>query len=270
MAKKKDDLVHVLTQLPWWVTLLLAPVAYLLVSRAAPAMLAGNAFAPIFSPVFAFLGIALAGIFVLAAVASFVKSIRKRRLLDRQTDLDSIRALPWRQFEELVAEAFRRDGYRVVENDQAGPDGGVDIRLHRDGARHLVQCKNWCSRRVGVRVVREVYGVLTAENAQQAFVVCSGGFTVDARGFAAGKPIRLVDRDALHAMVQGVRRPDDDERGSSDVVPPDTAADSAPLCPRCDGQLVVSTARRGEFAGRQFLGCGTYPRCRYTRNLPDA
>ena len=71
--------------------------------------------------------------------------------------------------------------------------GGVDIRLHRDGARHLVQCKNWRSQRVGVRVIREVYGVLTAENAQQAFVVCSGDFTADARGFAAGKPITLVD-----------------------------------------------------------------------------
>ena len=157
--------------------------------------------------------------------------------------------------------------YLAVKN---GPDGGVDIRLHKDGVRHLVQCKNWRSRRVGVRVVREVYGVLTAENAQQAFVVCSGDFTPDARRFAAGKPIRLVDGDALHAMVQGVRRPDGNDRGSAAMVAPDTSADSASLCPKCGGQLVVRTARRGEFAGRRFLGCETYPNCRYTRNLPDA
>ena len=270
MAKKNDDLVRVLTLLPWWVNLSLAPLAYLLASRAAPAMLGDNALAPVFGPMFAYLGIALAAFFGAAAVASFVLSSRKRRLLDRQTGLDSIRALSWRQFEELVAEAFRRDGYRVVENDQPGPDGGVDIRLHRDGARHLVQCKNWRSQRVGVRVIREVYGVLTAENAQQAFVVCSGDFTADARGFAAGKPITLVDGDALHAMVQGARSPDGDARGAADMVPPDTSPDSAPPCPRCGGRLVVRTARRGEFAGRRFLGCETYPGCRYTRNLPDA
>ena len=149
MAKKNDDLVRVLTLLPWWVNLSLAPLAYLLASRAAPAMLGDNALAPVFGPMFAYLGIALAAFFGAAAVASFVLSSRKRRLLDRQTGLDSIRALSWRQFEELVAEAFRCDGYRVVENDQPGPDGGVDIRLHRDGARHLVQCKNWRSQRVG-------------------------------------------------------------------------------------------------------------------------
>ncbi len=270
MANKNADLVRLLTLLPWWVNLALAPLAYLLASRAGPAMLADDTFAPILSPVFAVLGFAFAAFFVIAALVSFVSSIRKRRLLDRQTDLHSIRALPWRQFEELVAEAFRRDGYRVVENDQPGPDGGVDIRLHKDGVRHLVQCKNWRSRRVGVRVVREVYGVLTAENAQQAFVVCSGDFTPDARRFAAGKPIRLVDGDALHAMVQGVRRPDGNDRGSAAMVAPDTSADSASLCPKCGGQLVVRTARRGEFAGRRFLGCETYPNCRYTRNLPDA
>ena len=171
-------------------------------------------------PLLAFLGIAFGGFFVVAAVFSFLRSIRKRRLLDRQTDLDFIRALCWWQFEELVAEAFRRDGYHVVENDQPGPDGGVDIRIRKDGALNLVQCKNWRSRRVGVRVVREVYGVLAAENAQQAFVVCSGDFTADARGVAAGKLIRLVDEDALQAMVQGVRRPNGNERGSTDMVPP--------------------------------------------------
>ena len=270
MAKKNNDgLVQALTLLPWWVNLLLAPLAYLLVSRAVPALLADNAFAPILGPVVAFLGFALAGIFVLAAVVSFVKGIRKRRLLDRQTDLDSIRALSWREFEALVAEAFRRDGYRVVENEQPGPDGGVDVRLRRDGALHLVQCKNWRSRRVGVRVVREIYGVLAAEHARQAFVVCSGDFTGDARRFAAGKPIRLVDGDALHAMVQNVRLSDGNARRSADPVLPGAATRSQPLCPRCGGQLVVRTAKRGEHTGRRFLGCETYPHCRHTENLPN-
>lgn len=35
-------------------------------------------------------------------------------------------------------------------------------------------------------------------------------------------------------------------------------------CPRCCGHLVRRIRRRD---GKPFLGCGMYPRCRYTRNL---
>jgi len=51
--------------------------------------------------------------------------------------------LSWKEFEELVAEAYRRMGYRVIENHGSGPDGGVDIRLEKNSHLHLVQCKQW-------------------------------------------------------------------------------------------------------------------------------
>lgn len=269
MPKKNNDLLPLLTLLPWWANLLLAPLAYVFPSQIVPAILGDNPFAPLFAPVFTLLGIAGAGLFVLGAAVSFVAARRKRHLLDRQTGLDSIRALSWREFEELVAEAYRRDGYRVLENEGAGPDGGVDIRLRRSGALHLVQCKNWRSRRVGVRVVREVYGVLAAEHAEHAVIVCSGDFTEDARRFAAGKPIRLVDGDALLALVQGVRVGKDTAVRSPG---PDLSgrSDSRPVCPRCGGRLVVRTAKRGNHAGNRFLGCETFPRCRHIENLPNA
>ena len=269
MAKKNNDLLRALTFLPWWVNLLLAPLAYLLVSFVVPAILGDNPFAPVVAPVYGFLGVVVGGLFLLGTGVSFFDAIRKRRLLDRQTGLDSIRALSWRQFEELVAEAYRRDGYRVVETEQPGPDGGVDIRLRKDGALHLVQCKNWRSRRVGVRVVREIYGVLAAENARQAVVVCSGDFTLDARRFAAGKPIRLVDGVALLALVRGVSRADDSVRRPPGPAFPDVSADSRTVCPRFGGRLVERTAKRGAHAGRRFLGCETFPRCRHIENLPD-
>ncbi len=268
MAKKNNGLASVLTLLPWWAHILLAAIAYVLVSRVMPAMLGDGTFAPLIAAPLNFLGIIVAAVFILSAGYSFVAARRKRRLLDRQTSLDSIRALSWREFEELVAEAYRRDGYRVLENDQPGPDGGVDIRLRKDGARHLVQCKNWRNRSIGVRIVREIYGVLAAENAQQAVVVCSGGFTQDARQFAYGKPIQLVDGEALLILIQGVQRGDDG------VLDPPAPAAAAPVrapavCPKCGGRLVERTATRGKNAGNRFLGCETFPRCRHTENLPD-
>jgi restriction system protein len=250
------------------VSLGLAPLAYVFVSAILPTLLADTPLAPAFAPVLGFLSVVAAGVFIVLAAVSFFVGNRKRRLLDRQTDLDSIRALSWREFEELVAEAYRRDGYRVIENDQAGPDGGIDIRLRKDGECHLVQCKNWRSRSVGVRVVREVYGVLAAERAAQAVIVCSGDFTADARRFAAGKPIRLMDGEELLALVQGVQRPDDTARRAPERHVPGELADHATVCPRCGGRLVLRTAKRGEHVGRRFLGCETYPGCRYTEDLP--
>lgn len=38
-------------------------------------------------------------------------------------------------------------------------------------------------------------------------------------------------------------------------------------CPRCGGNLVVRTAKKGANAGQQFYGCSNYPNCRYTRNI---
>lgn len=34
-------------------------------------------------------------------------------------------------------------------------------------------------------------------------------------------------------------------------------------CPRCGGKLIARIARQGPNAGKQFLGCSNYPRCRF-------
>jgi len=41
---------------------------------------------------------------------------------------------------------------------------------------------------------------------------------------------------------------------------------STTICPRCGSGLVERTARKGRTAGSTFLGCESYPRCRFTRN----
>jgi ssDNA-binding Zn-finger/Zn-ribbon topoisomerase 1 len=41
------------------------------------------------------------------------------------------------------------------------------------------------------------------------------------------------------------------------------------LCPKCGGRLVPRVARRGTNAGRQFLGCSNFPRCRYIEDMGD-
>lgn len=137
-----------------------------------------------------------------AAGASWLGARRRRRLLDVQSDLDSVSALSWREFEMLVGEAFRRRGYRVEEVGLGGKDGGIDLVLKKDGRTELVQCKRWKQRRVGVRIVREMYGLLSHHGADAVKIVCMGEFTPDAVAFAGGKPIQLISGNTLVSLIR--------------------------------------------------------------------
>ncbi len=211
MARRREGLPDLLVWLPWWVSVLLAAASWVVIVFVAPGVVRGFPVAgPQLSQAIERIGwlpaTALAGVFLVCGWASRRESRRKRRLLDTRTGIASVRTLSWREFEELVAEAFRREGYRVEENRKASSDGGVDIRLRRNGKLVLVQCKNWNRNRVGVGVVREMCGVMMDEGAAGVVIVCSGGFTRDAWGFAKGKPVRLVGGRALMEMIGRVKR----------------------------------------------------------------
>jgi len=75
-----------------------------------------------------------------------------------------LRHLDAEEFEWLVGEVFRRDGWKVEETGrQDGPDGNVDLGLSKAGERRLVQCKHWTSWHVGVDEVRKLAGTLLRE-----------------------------------------------------------------------------------------------------------
>ncbi|MFC0710020.1 restriction endonuclease [Azorhizophilus paspali] len=160
--------------------------------------------------------------------------------------------MDWQQFERLVGEVFRRQGYAVEETGAAGPDGGVDLIVRKGRKRYLVQCKQWRALKVGVKVVRELYGVVAAQGAAGGFVVTSGSFTEDARQFAASCDLALVDGETLQywiSMVSGRPAPEPSSR----------------LCPLCRSPMVRRTVKRGGKAGTHFWSCSKYPDCRGTR-----
>ena len=206
-------------------------------------------------------------IFGMLAFGSFLFGKKRHRLVDQLTSLEKLRETSWKDFEYLVAEAFRRQGYAVDYTLGRGPDGGVDLTLRKDGRLALVQCKQWRVFSVGAPVIREMYGLMTAEKADEAIIVITGKFTRDAQEFATGKPIRLMDGPQLLDLVQSVQiRPGND----SAKVAGDTAM--GPACPLCGKSMVLRTARRGSNAGGQFWGCSTYPACKGIAEVsrPDA
>lgn len=40
-------------------------------------------------------------------------------------------------------------------------------------------------------------------------------------------------------------------------------------CPKCESDLVLRTASKGNLAGKKFWGCSKYPRCKYVLNITD-
>ncbi|WP_434212598.1 restriction endonuclease [[Pseudomonas] boreopolis] len=208
----------------------------------------------------------LLGLCWMAALASFLGARRRRRMLEACTTLESMAAGGWRQFERLVGEAFRRQGYTVEETGLGGADGGIDLILRKEGLRTLVQCKQWKRRLVGVNVVREMAGLLVHHQADAVKIVCIGSFTKEAGHFARGKPIELIGGERLLEMIQAVQRsgaaqPISHSRIDPRFAPSIKANAQAAACPRCGSTLVPRTNRR---TGEAFLGCSQFPRCRGT------
>ncbi len=260
MAKKNENILYLLAQVPWWISVVLSGTAFIVLKFIIPAINFQSWVLKGIAGAFPQVAYFVAFVLLIPAPISFFNSLRKKKLLDKQQDLDSIKSLSWKQFEELVAEAYRRKGCSVVENDGIGPDGGVDLVLKKDGNLFLVQCKQWRSYKVDVRVVREMYGVMTAKQANGVIIITSGLFTQEAKSFATDKPIDLVGGNQLADLIKSVQA--NPTYSYAEINKPQKTAN---LCPDCGGELVLRVARHGKNAGNKFWGCSNFPKCKFTK-----
>jgi restriction system protein len=266
MARRNrdGDIFDLLVLLPWWVSMAFAGVVYAVLRFVLPGLPVSNPFVLIITNGLQQSAGFLALLFLFPAPVSFFRSLHRRRLLDRQTGLDSIRAMSWQDFERLCGEAYRRKGFSVEEAGLGGADGGVDLVLRKGAETWLVQCKRWRNAKVGVKEIRELYGIVAAERAGRGVFITSGDYSPDARAFAVGKPLDLLDGAALLDLVREVQREPVAEASRREVVRPSLAdrASVPPSCPRCGALMVLRTAKRGVNTGGQFWGCSAYPKCR--------
>lgn len=97
----------------------------------------------------------------------------------------------------------------------------------------------------------------------------SGEFTLEAQRFAQDKSFELINGTQLISMLEQAKYP---VIGTSEAIELQfpSSKTTTPLanliCPRCNSELVLRTARRGSNAGNQFYGCSGFPRCKYTNN----
>ena len=265
MARQKveDNLFYLIfRQVPTWATAAIVAASYVGLRWLLPLLAHGNPWGQV---IFAF---APWLTFALALIALFAErdKYKRRRLLSQQNSLETLRSITWREFEQLVGEAYRQQGYKVEETGGSGPDGGVDLILRRAGETVLVQCKRWKQARVGAPTVRELRGAVARDGAARGIFVTSGTFTREAVAEAQGQPpLELVDGKALLELiklVQGQAAPAQETPAAVNA-----AAPAPPLCPKCSEPMLKRTARSGANTGNEFWGCPAYPRCRGIRPL---
>lgn len=273
MARKKqspfEDVIEITSKLPWWVGVLLAIISYFLLHAYAVQEIVNPASSQnlnqamtngLFRTLAQFGQYVLPSAFFLGSGISAYKQFARQKLHQNVAGSSSKNALndmSWQQFEILVGEYFRQNGYKVEEIGGGGADGGTDLILYKNGEKHFVQCKQWKTYKVGVKPVRELLGVMVGSAAAGGMVVTSGEFTRDAMVFANKNNIQLIDGTELHKMIKSAPQ--------TTISKP---LQKEPLCPKCGSSMVKRTAKKGNKVGQQFWGCSQFPSCRST--LPIA
>jgi restriction system protein len=219
MARKNDgSIIDLLFLFPWWLNAILSPVSYVFFAHHLPAMAFETVIAKGIASGFSSLSGYIAGAIALIAFIQFFKFIHRKSLIPRianpsflnflfksknEIPLDKLKGISWREFETLVSEIYKKLGYQTFETPD-GADGGIDIILLKDNEKIVVQCKHWKNQKIGVKTVRELFGVMISENADKAIIICSGSYTSDAYSFVTDKPIQLIEGQTLLAMINTV------------------------------------------------------------------
>jgi restriction system protein len=118
---------------------------------------------------------------------------------------------------------------------------------------------------VGVKPVRELFGVMAAEKADRAIFITSGLYTDEALRFGEGKTIELLDGAQLAGMLRQFQSslrqdltPSTIPASAPSQPSPSATASARPKCPHCGSDMTLRRAKRGQQAGGEFWGCSTY------------
>ena len=187
---------------------------------------------------------------LLAIGAVFTRS-RYNRLLTLYQSMRDIRNMSWIEFEELVAANYAAQGYEVDRVGQSGPDGGIDLRMEKNGETVLVQCKHYRNSWVHELPLRQFLGSLENFKADRGIFVSCGVFDPAAEEFAKQNPrIELVAGEQLEEMIQKAVQ--------------QKLAGRTYLCPLCGAPTKPKTGKRGP-----FLSCSNYPACKGALDWPS-
>lgn len=174
-------------------------------------------------------------------------------------------AIEWRRFEAVCEALFAQAGFET-RSQSHGADGGVDIWLHSKNATGpvaVVQCKHWQGQPVGVKELREFFGVMASHGLQRGTYATTSTYTADARAFAKANGISALDGAGLLGLI--AQRTPEQQQALLAV-----AHEGEYWRPTCASCGVKMKARQSIGGGSPFWGCASFPRCRRTLPMTKA
>lgn len=199
--------------------------------------------------------VAITGLLIIILFANNSKREKERLRKSRIEEIDSMDGI---QFEYYLKELYLSRGYGVEVTSASG-DYGADLLLKKNGKKIVAQAKRY-SKDVGIKAVQEVIGARTYYQSDEAWVVTNSYFTKAAKELAQKGNVLLVDRDGLIDFILELNSGGDKQR-SVTFTKPETS-NNHDTCSKCGSPMILKKGKRGE-----FLGCSSFPKCRYTKNV---
>ncbi len=115
---------------------------------------------------------------------------------------------------------------------------------------------------MGVREVREFFGVMASHSLKRGTYATSSVFTGDALAFAKANGINAMDGERL---LQTIRSRTAEQQAELLKV----ATEGEYWRPTCSSCGVKMTPRQPRAGGKPFWGCQNYPKCRSTLPMKE-
>jgi len=177
-----NTLFAILLRSRWWVSLLVAFIAFALVRLFLDDMVAIFAALP----------------FLVIAAMSAWKQRRMPRGAKLEAAIARLRAMSWEEFASTLEEAYKREGFSVKRM-----QGGADFELVKEGRVLLVAAKRWKATRTGIEPLKELLAASEARGAADRLYVTAGELSDNAKKFADQSKIRLASTRDVVKLTAG-------------------------------------------------------------------
>lgn len=126
------------------------------------------------------------------------EEFERKLMRGKSIDVDDIDALSGVEFEEAVADLFRKTGYSVKLTPKTG-DQGADLIVEKDGITTAIQTKRYTGN-VGNKAIQEVVAAKKFYDCDETMVITTSTFTKGAIELAAKNNVTLVDGQEIKKM----------------------------------------------------------------------
>ena len=131
---------------------------------------------------------------------------QKAEPLHQPAEKHERRGSPDKSFTQRCLSVLENEGFEI-ESKEGPCSGELDIvaRLHRPlfSGKYIVRCRD-LDRPIGHKDVLELYGTTKAANALKGIMFCRSGYAKEAREWARGRELELLDENALSRLEEAL------------------------------------------------------------------